>query len=62
MRSEPPIINMLLRKGDLTLSFFSAVTFIGRARDITLQELKIECFFPPTPRPISSPVVSHRRR
>jgi transcriptional regulator with XRE-family HTH domain len=46
MTAEPPIINLILRKGDLTLTFFSAVTFIGRARDITLQELKIECFFP----------------
>ncbi len=46
MPAEPPIINMVLRKGDLTLSFFSAVTFLGRARDITLQELKVECFFP----------------
>ena len=46
MRAEPPIINMHLRKGDVSLAFFSAVTFIGRARDITLQELKIECFFP----------------
>jgi hypothetical protein len=37
---------MQLRKGDLSLSFFSAIAFIGRARDITLQNLKIECFFP----------------
>jgi transcriptional regulator with XRE-family HTH domain len=44
--ADPPIINLDLRKGDLALSFFSAVTFIGRTRDITLQDLKIECFFP----------------
>lgn len=43
---DPPIINLKLRKGDLALSFFSTVTFLGRTRDITLQELKIECFFP----------------
>ena len=46
MAAEPPIINLHLRKGDLALTFFSAVSFIGRARDITLQDLKIECFFP----------------
>ncbi len=46
LAAEPPIINMQLRKGNLALSFFSAVTFIRRARDITLQDLKIECFFP----------------
>jgi hypothetical protein len=41
-----PLVNMHLRKGDLSLRFFSAISFIGRARDITLQNLKIECFFP----------------
>ncbi len=41
-----PVVNLQLRKGDLSLAFFSAITFIGRARDITLQNLKIECFFP----------------
>jgi len=41
-----PLVNLQLRKGDLSLSFFSAIAFIGRARDITLQNLKIECFFP----------------
>lgn len=42
----PPIINLHLKKGDVALQFFTAVTFIGRARDITVQDLKIECFFP----------------
>jgi transcriptional regulator with XRE-family HTH domain len=46
LSSDPPIINLKLRKGSLALSFFSAVTFLGRARDITLRDLKIECFFP----------------
>ena len=43
---DPPIINLQLRKGDVSLSFFSAVTFLGRARDITHRDLKGECFFP----------------
>jgi hypothetical protein len=42
---ETPLVNLRLANGDLSLAFFSAVTFIGRARDITLQNLKIECFF-----------------
>jgi hypothetical protein len=42
----PAVINMKLRKGDVTLEFFSAVSFVGRARDITLQNLKVEFFFP----------------
>ena len=44
--AEHPVINMHLKKGDLSLVFFSAMSFISRARDITLQELKIEYFFP----------------
>ena len=43
---EPPLINLHLRKGNLSLAFFSAVTFLSRARDITLHDLKVECFFP----------------
>lgn len=43
--TETPVVNLHVRKGDVSLAFFSAVTFIGRARDITLQNLKIECFF-----------------
>ena len=42
----PPMVNLHLKKGDISLQFFTAVTFIGRARDITVQDLKIECFFP----------------
>src|SRR5262245_32660653 len=44
--AETPLVNMHLRKGDVSLKFFSAISFIGRARDITLQNLKVECFFP----------------
>jgi transcriptional regulator with XRE-family HTH domain len=42
----PPVINLHLKKDDLELQFFTAVSFIGRARDITVQDLKVECFFP----------------
>jgi transcriptional regulator with XRE-family HTH domain len=41
-----PLVSMQLRKGDLSLAFFSMVTMLGTPRDVTLQELKIECFFP----------------
>jgi transcriptional regulator with XRE-family HTH domain len=41
-----PLVSMQLRKGDLSLTFFSMVTTLGRPRDVTLQQLKIECFFP----------------
>jgi transcriptional regulator with XRE-family HTH domain len=41
-----PLVSMELRKGDLALSFFSMITTLGTPRDVTLQQLKIECFFP----------------
>ncbi len=42
----PPLVAMQLRKDDLSLTFFSMITTLGTPRDITLQQLKIECFFP----------------
>jgi transcriptional regulator with XRE-family HTH domain len=42
----PPLVSMHLRKDDLSLTFFSMITTMGTPRDVTLQQLKIECFFP----------------
>lgn len=42
----PPLVSMQLRKDDLSLTFFSMITTLGTPRDVTLQQLKIECFFP----------------
>jgi hypothetical protein len=42
----PPLVSMHLKKGDLSLTFFSMITTLGTPRDVTLQQLKIECFFP----------------
>jgi MmyB-like transcription regulator ligand binding domain len=44
-----PMVCMRLRKGDLSLAFFPMVTMLGTARDVMLQQLKIECFFPADP-------------
>ena len=41
-----PLIPVQFRKGKLALDFFSTVTTLGTPRDITLQEIRIECFFP----------------
>jgi transcriptional regulator with XRE-family HTH domain len=41
-----PLLPVQFRKGDLALDFFSTVTTLGTPRDITLQEIRIECFFP----------------
>jgi transcriptional regulator with XRE-family HTH domain len=41
-----PLVSMQLRKDDLSLAFFSTITTLGTPRDVMLQQLKIECFFP----------------
>jgi MmyB-like transcription regulator ligand binding domain len=41
-----PVIPVSFRKGSKTFAFFSTVTTLGTAQDVTLQELRIECFFP----------------
>ena len=35
-----------LKKDDLSLAFFSMLTTLANPRDITLQRLRIECFYP----------------
>ncbi|MEZ5429009.1 MAG: helix-turn-helix transcriptional regulator [Pyrinomonadaceae bacterium] len=41
-----PVIPVNFRKDDLEFNFFSAVTTLGTPQDITLQEIRIESFFP----------------
>jgi transcriptional regulator with XRE-family HTH domain len=41
-----PVIPVRFAKGEHAFNFFSTVTVIGTAQDVTLQELRIECFFP----------------
>jgi transcriptional regulator with XRE-family HTH domain len=41
-----PLLAVQFRKDDLALSYFSTVTTLGTPQDITLQELRIESFFP----------------
>lgn len=41
-----PTIDLSLRKGDLEASFFTTVTTFGTPQDVTLQELRIESYFP----------------
>jgi len=43
---SPPAVEMQLRRGDLELRLFSAITTLGTPLDITLQELRLETFFP----------------
>jgi transcriptional regulator with XRE-family HTH domain len=41
-----PVLPLDLRKGDLALRFFTTIATLGTPQDITLQELRVECFFP----------------
>jgi len=41
-----PLVPAVFRKGELELSFFSTLTTFGSPRDVTLDELHIECMFP----------------
>lgn len=41
-----PVLPVQLQKGDFRAAMFSTITMLGTARDITLQELRIESFFP----------------
>ncbi|MGE3336107.1 MAG: hypothetical protein AB7I36_20935 [Rhodospirillaceae bacterium] len=41
-----PVLPVTFQHGALRFEFFSAVTVLGTPQDITLQELRIESFFP----------------
>jgi hypothetical protein len=41
-----PILPMRFRKGNVSLRLFTTIATMGTPQDITLQELRVECFFP----------------
>lgn len=41
-----PLLTTVFRKGAVDLRFFSTFTTFGTPRDVTLEELRIECSFP----------------
>ena len=41
-----PVLTMRLRRGDLALAFFSTLTMLATPRDVGLEQLRIECFYP----------------
>lgn len=42
----PPLLTTVLRRDAVELRFFSTITTFGTPRDVTLDELRIECCFP----------------
>ena len=41
-----PVLPMHFRKGNTSLRLFTTIATLGTPQDITLQELRLECFFP----------------
>lgn len=41
-----PLMTTVMRRGDDALHFFSTITTFGTPRDVTIEELHIECCFP----------------
>jgi len=41
-----PVLAMHFRKGNTVLRLFTTIATLGVPQDITLQELRVECFFP----------------
>jgi transcriptional regulator with XRE-family HTH domain len=41
-----PVLAMHFRKQDTSLRLFTTIATLGTPQDVTLQELRIECFFP----------------
>jgi transcriptional regulator with XRE-family HTH domain len=44
--SPTPVLPIEFRKDGLTLKYFTTLTSLGTPQDVTVQELRIECFFP----------------
>lgn len=42
----PPLLTVVFRRGDRELRFFSTISVFGTPRDVTLDELRMECVFP----------------
>jgi transcriptional regulator with XRE-family HTH domain len=44
--SMAPFLTIEFRKGDLSLKYFTTLTSLGTPHDVTLQGLRVECFYP----------------
>jgi transcriptional regulator with XRE-family HTH domain len=46
LETHQPVLNIHFRKGDTRLSVFTTIATLGTPQDVTLQEIRVECFFP----------------
>jgi transcriptional regulator with XRE-family HTH domain len=44
--ARAPVLTLDFRKGERLLRVFTTIATLGTAHDITLQEIRVECFFP----------------
>jgi transcriptional regulator with XRE-family HTH domain len=44
--ADQPVLTIHFRKGDVSLKVFTTLATLGTPRDVTAQEIRIECFFP----------------
>jgi hypothetical protein len=46
LETHTPVLNIHFRKDDTALRVFTTIATLGTPQDVTLQEIRIECFFP----------------
>ncbi|HKS65541.1 MAG TPA: transcriptional regulator, partial [Xanthobacteraceae bacterium] len=46
LETHGPVLSILFRKGDVRFSVFTTIATLGTPQDVTVQEIRIECFFP----------------
>ena len=45
-QTHTPVLSIHFRKGETALRVFTTIATLGTPQDVTLQEIRIECFFP----------------
>jgi transcriptional regulator with XRE-family HTH domain len=46
LETHTPVLHIHFRKDDVRLAMFTTIATLGTPQDVTLQEIRIECFFP----------------
>ena len=49
LQTHTPVLHIHFRKGDTRFSVFTTIATLGTPQDVTLQEIRIESFFPSDP-------------
>jgi MmyB-like transcription regulator ligand binding domain len=44
--AQEPVLAIHFRKGDVALKLFTTLATLGTPQDVTVQEIRVECFFP----------------